>query len=68
VVTHRTRGQQWIDLASEAQQRSQAETDPRDDMVVPSPDSRATFELITVVGERRVRWRHVRDYDVFEKP
>lgn len=30
-----------------------------------SPDGRATFELVTVEGELRVRWRRVGDHDVF---
>lgn len=33
-----------------------------------SPDGRATFELITVEGELRCRWRRVGDHDVFKKP
>ena len=33
-----------------------------------SPDGRATFELVTVDGERRVRWRRVGDHDVFKNP
>lgn len=33
-----------------------------------SPDGRATFELITVAGELRVRWRRVGDHDVFKSP
>lgn len=33
-----------------------------------SPDGRATFELVTVGGELRVRWRRVGDHDVFKKP
>lgn len=32
-----------------------------------SPDGRATFELVTVDGERRCRWRRVGDHDVFER-
>ena len=33
-----------------------------------SPDGRATFEMITVEGELRCRWRRVGDHDVFKKP
>lgn len=33
-----------------------------------SPDGRATFELVTVEGELRVRWRRVGDHDVFSNP
>ena len=33
-----------------------------------SPDVRATFELITVAGELRCRWRRVGDHDVFNQP
>ena len=33
-----------------------------------SPDGRATFELITVDGELRCRWRRVGDHDVFKAP
>lgn len=33
-----------------------------------SPDGRATFELVTVDGELRVRWRRVGDHDVFKSP
>lgn len=33
-----------------------------------SPDGRATFELVTVDGELRVRWRRVGDHDVFKNP
>lgn len=33
-----------------------------------SPDGRATFELVTVEGELRCRWRRVGDHDVFKKP
>lgn len=33
-----------------------------------SPDSRATFELVTIDGEPRVRWRRVGDHDVFRNP
>lgn len=33
-----------------------------------SPDGRATFELITVEDELRVRWRRVGDHDVFKNP
>jgi hypothetical protein len=33
-----------------------------------SPDGRATFELITVEGELRCRWRRVGDHDVFDSP
>ena len=33
-----------------------------------SPDGRATFELVTREGELRVRWRRVRDHNVFKHP
>ncbi|TXI56304.1 MAG: hypothetical protein E6Q55_29240 [Mycolicibacterium mageritense] len=33
-----------------------------------SPDGRATFELVTVDGELRCRWRRVGDHDVFKQP
>jgi hypothetical protein len=33
-----------------------------------SPDRRATFELITVDGELRCRWRRVGDHQVFKNP
>ncbi len=33
-----------------------------------SPDGRATFELVTIGGELRCRWRRVGDHDVFEQP
>ena len=33
-----------------------------------SPDGRATFELLTVNGELRCRWRRVGDHDVFKAP
>lgn len=33
-----------------------------------SPDGRATFELVTVDGELRCRWRRVGDHDVFKAP
>lgn len=33
-----------------------------------SPDGRATFELVTVGGELRVRWRRVGDHAVFRNP
>lgn len=33
-----------------------------------SPDGRATFELVTVAGELRCRWRRVSDHDVFKSP
>lgn len=33
-----------------------------------SPDGRATFELVTVDGELRCRWRRVGDHEVFRKP
>lgn len=33
-----------------------------------SPDGRATFELVTVDGDLRCRWRRVGDHDVFKKP
>lgn len=34
----------------------------------PSPDGRATFELVTVEGELRCRWRRVGDHDAFTRP
>ena len=33
-----------------------------------SPAGRATFELVTVEGERRVRWRRFGDHSVFTDP
>lgn len=33
-----------------------------------SPDGRATFELVTVDGELRCRWRRIGDHDVFRRP
>lgn len=33
-----------------------------------SPDGRATFELVTVEGDVRLRWRRVGDHDVFKRP
>lgn len=33
-----------------------------------SPDGRATFELVTISGELRCRWRRVGDHDVFRSP
>jgi hypothetical protein len=33
-----------------------------------SPDGRATFELISVAGELRCRWRRIGDHDVFKNP
>ncbi len=33
-----------------------------------SPDGRATFEIVTVQGELRIRWRRVGDHDVFRSP
>lgn len=33
-----------------------------------SPDGRATFELVTVAGELRCRWRRIGDHDVFKSP
>lgn len=33
-----------------------------------SPDGRATFELVTVDGETRIRWRRIGDHDVFIDP
>lgn len=33
-----------------------------------SPDGRATFELITVHGELRCRWRRIGDHSVFKDP
>lgn len=32
------------------------------------PDGRATFELVTVDGELRCRWRRIGDHSVFEAP
>lgn len=33
-----------------------------------SPDGRATFELVSVDGELRCRWRRVGDHELFKKP
>lgn len=33
-----------------------------------SPDGRATFELVTVQGELRCRWRRIGDHGVFRDP
>jgi hypothetical protein len=33
-----------------------------------SPDGRATFELITVDGDLRCRWRRIGDHSVFTRP
>lgn len=33
-----------------------------------SPDGRVTFELVTVDGEIRCRWRRIGDHDVFRNP
>lgn len=33
-----------------------------------SPDGRATFELVTVEGEFRCRWRRIGDHSVFSAP
>lgn len=33
-----------------------------------SPDGRATFELVTIDGELRCRWRRFGDHDVFKNP
>lgn len=33
-----------------------------------SPDGRATFELVTVDGDLRCRWRRIGDHDVFKAP
>lgn len=33
-----------------------------------SPDERATFELVTVGGELRCRWRRVGDHSLFKQP
>lgn len=33
-----------------------------------SPDGRAAFELVSVDGELRFRWRRVGDHEVFAKP
>lgn len=33
-----------------------------------SPDGRATFEIVTVEGEPRIRWRRVGGHAVFENP
>ena len=32
------------------------------------PDGRATFEWVTVAGERRVRWRRIGGHETFKKP
>lgn len=33
-----------------------------------SPDGRATFEIVTVDDEPRIRWRRVGDHGVFRNP
>lgn len=33
-----------------------------------SPDGRATFELVTISGELRCRWRRIGDHGVFDAP
>lgn len=33
-----------------------------------SPDGRATFEFVTVEGERRLRWRRIGDHSVQRRP
>ena len=33
-----------------------------------SPDGRATFEIVTVDGEQRIRWRRVGGHEVFRNP
>lgn len=33
-----------------------------------SPDGRATFELVTIDGELRCRWRRIGDHGVFRSP
>jgi hypothetical protein len=33
-----------------------------------SPDGRATFELVTVDGDLRCRWRRIGDHSVFKEP
>lgn len=33
-----------------------------------SPDGRATFEMITVDGELRCRWRRIGDHSIFTHP
>ncbi|MCB1253069.1 MAG: hypothetical protein KDB39_07465 [Austwickia sp.] len=33
-----------------------------------SPDGRATFELVTVEGDLRCRWRRIGDHGVFRQP
>ncbi len=33
-----------------------------------SPDGRATFELVSIGGELRCRWRRVGDHAVFQNP
>lgn len=33
-----------------------------------SPDGRATFELVTIDGELRCRWRRIGDHGVFSDP
>jgi hypothetical protein len=35
---------------------------------IASPDGRVTFDLVTVDGELRCRWRRVGDHGVFETP
>ena len=32
------------------------------------PDGRATFEMVTVDGEPRIRWRRVGGHDIFQSP
>jgi hypothetical protein len=32
------------------------------------PDGRATFELVTVEGELRIRWRRVGGHAIFKRP
>lgn len=32
------------------------------------PDGRATFEFITVDGERAIRWRRVGDHSIYKNP
>ena len=32
------------------------------------PDGRATFEWVTVDGERRIRWRRIGGHRIFSKP
>jgi hypothetical protein len=33
-----------------------------------SPDGRATFEILTIDGEARIRWRRIGDHGVFREP